>query len=724
MKRVMVFTMHETDRAKAVAALVNHSTTDGYVVGDADEATIQNLQKQGLIVTEVESPPAPTAVLQGAGGGAAKQSFPAYFTAWLQKPVLPEYHAQLDAAGLQLQEARGSRHVFRVQDQAQLAKLEALPFVTEVKPFDREETLKTKAKANTLTARWDLMLHDGASVADLRKYLDVEGIKVIAQTPHKIQIQAGEDDAEACGERVEVAAVLPWRAPTLRLDRTRALVGADAAAQVANGGLTGKGVVVGVCDSGLDETHVAFATKERILIARGREKDASDPHGHGTHVAGTICGDPKNPPNLAGIAPAAKLVFQSVMDENGSLTGIGDDLIELLQEAYDSGARIHNNSWGADVGGAYMSSSFEVDRFIWENPDMLVVIAAGNAGSIADPPAGPRRSLAGEVEWFSVGAPGTSKNALVVGASRSDRQQGGWAKLTFKDVWPDRFAPPAIMAADTVSGDPTALAAFSSRGPSDDQRIKPDVVAPGTDIAAPRASTAPSYRFAGMVPNTNRAFGYMSGTSMATPIASGLAALLREYLVRERKVQKPSAALMKAILINGTRTLAGSGTQTNPPVIPNPHQGFGCLDLSRSIPIDPAKPFELALVDSWSEGKPPFMKKDSKTRRRFQFTTTKKAPLRVTLAYTDHYSRGVQNNLNLVLEPPKGTPLIANADLPQLLKTNLPDPTNNVETVKLDDAAAGTWTVTIFAATMNFEPQHYALAVAGALTSDQLMELP
>lgn len=722
----MVLTLHEGERAEAQRVLTNAQTTDGYVVGEADDAVIANLRAQGLILTEVAEAKRTRGPSKARGEGA---TLPGYYRASVAQPVVPAYHAALEAAGIELKEVRDDEYVFYIVDDAQLTALEHFPWIGDVRPFDAATTAAamrapTRGPGKPVVAsRWDLVVHEGADTQALAAWCRGENVEVTKVTRTKVQIQASAAQAEACAARVEVASVMPWRAPALRVDRSRGLVGA-ATARTSKHELTGRGVIVGVADSGLDAAHDAFATKKPLVIAKGRVGDASDPHGHGTHVAGTICGDPAAHPELAGIAPAASLVFQSVMDAGGGLGGLGDDLLALLDEAYGHGVRIHNNSWGADVGGAYASSSLEIDRFVWEHPDMLVVIAAGNAGSVATPVDGPRHSPDGDVEWFSVGAPGTAKNALVVGASRSDRTIGGWSTLTYKDVWPQRFASPATMAEHTVSGDATALAAFSSRGLSDDQRIKPDLVAPGTDIAAPRASTAPAFHFAGSVPNTKRAYGYMSGTSMATPVVSGVAALLREYLVRVRGLATPSAALMKAILINGTRPLVGPGTQCETASVPNPHQGFGCIDLAASIPLDGAA-FQLAFVDTWAQQRTPFLRKSPDTRRRYTFTTTAAGPLRITLAYTDYWARGVQNNLDIVLEiekPPARH--IGNVDLQTLLPTmKFPDPTNNVETIKIDHAPAATWTVIVFASNVNFDPQHFALAITGALSSDQLQEL-
>jgi len=79
-------------------------------------------------------------------------------------------------------------------------------------------------------------------------------------------------------------------------------------------------------------------------------------------------------------------------------------------------------------------------------PDMLVVIAAGNAGTAA----APKKSAAGFVDWLSISSPASCKNALTVGASRSDRSNGPLSSKTWGAIWPSNF-PAAPIAAENVS---------------------------------------------------------------------------------------------------------------------------------------------------------------------------------------------------------------------------------------------------------------------------------
>ncbi len=168
-----------------------------------------------------------------------------------------------------------------------------------------------------------------------------------------------------------------------------------------------------------------------------------------------------------GVAPEAKLVIQSLADAEGGLGGIPNDSGDLMRQAYNDGARVHNDSWGGQTGGSneapeyggYALDSHQVDAAAWEYKDMLILFAAGNQGEDKDGD--------GFVNPDSIGSPGTAKNVMTVGASENNRPQLNYA---WGDWWPSDF-PANPIYSDRVSDNPNGLAAFSSRGPTDDSRI-------------------------------------------------------------------------------------------------------------------------------------------------------------------------------------------------------------------------------------------------------------
>ncbi|MBN1137629.1 MAG: S8 family serine peptidase [Anaerolineae bacterium] len=521
-------------------------------------------------------------------------------------------------------------------------------------------------------------------------------------------------------------------------------------------GLYGQGQVIAVADTGLDTGDFDTLCDDlkgrvRQAFALGRPDDWSDPQGHGTHVAGSAAGSGalsgSNPAvhqysgSFAGVAPEADLVLQSLMDADGGLGGLPGDLGELLGQAYDAGARVHTNSWGANffikplarflTAGRYTVESAQVDRFVWEHPDLVVLFAAGNEGvDILTPYEGGLELPPpdGVVDQHSTASPGTAKNVITVGASEGLRSSGGHAA----DKWGgtgdllsgllgDSYTAEPL-ASDLPSDNANGMAPFSSRGPTNDGRIKPDVVAPGTNIISARSHD----------PGAGELFGaydanyvYCSGTSMATPLVAGAVALIREWYVERQGVSNPSAALIKATLINGAVDISpgqfGRGpTQDVPDAWPNPVTGWGRVNLIESVA--PGRGREVWFVDENT---------GLNTGQEAVYTRYVAAgdePLRVTLVWTDPPGPVEPESIQLpgVIEP--ASPVLVN-DLDLIVETpdgrayrgNMgaePDRLNNVEAVRVVDPLAagnpaGDYRIVVHAYQVQQGPQPFALVVAG-----------
>ncbi|MGC8990083.1 MAG: S8 family serine peptidase, partial [Verrucomicrobiia bacterium] len=291
-------------------------------------------------------------------------------------------------------------------------------------------------------------------------------------------------------------------------------------------GFNGSGVIVAVPDSGLDtgeadNLHPDIAGRVDALFAYGGLPDASDEHSHGTHVAGIIAGNAATGEQDElgffyglGVAPSAHLVIQRIFDAAGEYYP-PDTFAQLTQDAVRNGAVIGSNSWGDDTQGQYDISAAEFDALVRDadadTPGAQPFILEFSAGN-----SGPARQ--------TIGSPAVAKNVIATGACQNSR--------------PEFF----------IYGDgPEVTADFSSRGPCEDGRIKPDLMVPGTWIASLKSSYA-SDEFA-WAP-IDAYYMFQGGTSQAGPHVSGAAAIFVQFYRQTHGGVTPSPALVKAALIN------------------------------------------------------------------------------------------------------------------------------------------------------------------------------
>ncbi|HKQ72641.1 MAG TPA: S8 family serine peptidase [Blastocatellia bacterium] len=316
--------------------------------------------------------------------------------------------------------------------------------------------------------------------------------------------------------------------------------------------LDGSGEIVGVLDTGLDNGAIAglhtdfndAAGGSRVIFLANLNSPplpappipSTDLWPHGTHVAGTIVGDGRNslplaPPNTTvprGIAPAARIVFHSA--NLNPPPALNYNFLASFRDAYDKGARVHNNStWSAGTNSYDNVVSQPIDLFAFLRQDLTIIFIAGN---------GERDLNANSrLDSNTLGNTAVAKNILCVGACESDTSTDGDAR-NYSAAWPGPFSHPAANAAApfSMSNSANDLAMFSNRGRVKlSNRVRPDVVAPGTNIISvgPRAMlpfpAGNSFRPTTAPP----AFYYVqSGTSMAAPMVAGGALLTRQFYRR------------------------------------------------------------------------------------------------------------------------------------------------------------------------------------------------
>lgn len=474
------------------------------------------------------------------------------------------------------------------------------------------------------------------------------------------------------------------------------LIGFDAA---WNRGYSGEGQVVAVADTGLDSGKVSAIHSDFIgSLINGYSiglggSTWEDTMGHGTHVCGSVMGTGvASEGRIKGGAYSSKLVVLGLWSDLLDNLAPGTDFEKIIGTAYPDGARIHTNSWGSAANpGAYDTMAARVDEYMWKHPDVLVLFAAGNSGEDVNKD--------GRIDEKSVGSPATAKNVLTVGASENELSVGGIQKSLHELRDGEKKWGVEPLRSDHLSDKGDGIAAFSSRGPTSDGRLKPEIVAPGTNIISTRSHNPKASKLWG---EFNADYVYAGGTSMATPITAGAAAVAREYLVKNRKFSTPSAALVKATLIHTAKDLYpgqfGTGPQQELPTPrPNVHEGYGRVDMDRLTGLSN----ETLIIDN---------KSGVGTSEEKSITVTVKdgQSLRVTLSYTDapassSAAKALVNDLDLKVISPSGE------------VRQLSDRINNTEMLELNQLAGGEYRVVISGVNIpsgNMGKQPYALLIS------------
>jgi len=254
--------------------------------------------------------------------------------------------------------------------------------------------------------------------------------------------------------------------------------GADAAASDfgVDGNLDGlptysrDDIVIAIIDTGIDNAHVDLNQGKVIGwtdYVNGRTQPYDD-NGHGTHVASIAAGTGAGNPAYKGVAPGAALVGVKVLDSTGSgyISDVNYGIQWVIDNKAQYGIEVMSMSLGiAGSSDGTDSTSVLVNQAV--QAGIIAVVAAGNSGPAK----------------YTIGSPAAAELAITVGAMADVGAQGFY------------------------------LASFSSRGPTKDGRIKPDLCGPGVSITAAKAGSGNGY------------ITY-SGTSMATPFVSGTVALM------------------------------------------------------------------------------------------------------------------------------------------------------------------------------------------------------
>ncbi|MEO0189485.1 MAG: S8 family serine peptidase [candidate division WOR-3 bacterium] len=459
-------------------------------------------------------------------------------------------------------------------------------------------------------------------------------------------------------------------------------------------GIHGEGEITHTSDTGINTDHYAHRSGSAAITTWGDYPThnaiiAYKPGGpldkvlfgdgqgggsfHGTHTAGTVTGDDTTlgTSTYDGMAKRSRHYFTDIGGSADTLWIFGDlnDLFILPYTGNSAGrANVSSNSWGADVGGEYTADAQQVDQFMWSHKDFCIFFSNGNSGPSAN----------------TVGSPATAKNCVSVGSV----QNGTSA---------------------------SSISSWSSRGPTDDNRIKPTIMAPGQSLTSSTTGTS--------------TYSSMQGTSMASPAAAGALTLARQYL-REgwypsgKKVAGSawsyiSAAMIKAIAINCADPNITGYT------VPDNNIGWGRVNLDSTLYFAGEARKTLLLDDTIGVL--------TGERKDYHFSVPSGAAnLKITLVWTDYPGnpavlRQIVNDLDLYVQVGstfyRGNQYSGGQSSPN---PSGRDSLNVEECVRVNAPTAGDWLVRVEGRNVPYGPQPFALVitynagtVAGVVSTDK-----
>lgn len=621
---------------------------------------------------------------------------PGYYLIQVDGPVYSHYLDQIKELGIDVVGYIPNYALisYATEEQISLANLKS--FVKWTGIFQPAYKLQREVMEGEGIARVTIQLFPNENTNSISNLIQSLGFDVVEVIDHKL---CKTIDAVVDLNRIDEIARITgvqwiqlWSAPTLCNDNCqwvtqtgwRSSVPPDPGARrVWYAGIRGSGTVLSTTDSGIYTSHQqyydaaypinapgVFPNHRKVvaykLYSGAAFGDVAAVSWHGTHVNCTVAGNDTTlgTSTRDGMAKEAKIYFVDIADAYGGLV-----VLPNLTPMYDTiylGRNLpyrilqHSGSWGwGNSSGTYLTQDATTDAYIYRYPDFLNLYAAGN-----------------EYSATRIRNPGIAKNVITVGAT-----QNGTAS--------------------------NAIASFSSRGPTQDNRIKPNVMAPGQAI----------YSAAG---NTTNGYVSLSGTSMATPATNGSIGLIRQYLLAgyypsgaanpADSIKYQSAALLRAMAMVSCDPNVGSFT------IPSFDIGWGRIDVD-SVLYFTGDTRKLIIKDDTIGVGTGQSKVDS-----FAITSST-IPLRICVAWTDTAAAAnanptLVNDLNVTLTAPGGATYYRGNQYSGGQSVANPttwDNRNVEECFRINSPATGVWRLTIAGQNVPNAPMGFAYAITGGI---------
>jgi hypothetical protein len=507
--------------------------------------------------------------------------------------------------------------------------------------------------------------------------------------------------------------------PTPRIANDNSVAAATArvdVVQAAPYNLNGNGIVLSYFElSPADATHPEFGGRLTTHFPSGASTSDSL---HATHTGGTMIASGINP-MAKGMAPAATLHGYDACDDCDWLSD-KETQLPLVHSVAD------NNSWGYILGwcdegkgcsgflwtgndeyiGAYDSTDSAIDEIARTGPT-LMIHSAGNDGNNSGPTTAPfehfhqdnnGNPIGGETFCYSTDGSGTDCPAPPICSAGPQHCEitRHPVRSTVGSVGLTASSKNIVTVGATDSG--KNVVGFSSRGPTRDGRVKPDVTAKGFSTL----STAP-----------NNSYARLNGTSMASPVVTGIAALLTQQWKTTFNNASPVQAQLKGLLIAGATDTSNPG--------PDYTSGFGAVDAKNSV--------DIILADGGTGKRIANNNVVQGGQVDIPLTLSSAGDLRVVLVWTDPEvillgddlaASALVNDLDLVVKDGNGAqtlPYVLDKDNPGENAPRGVNTVDNVEEVEIKGAAAGTYHLVVNGTRVTaHSPQSYVLiSTAGTM---------